>query len=944
MKLGKHKVNFYVDNSLKATHYYTLAWDFTEHRLSKDMVDNLPVNESNTFLQTDDRVYTWSNFDKVSQAGELRCVFYEPSGAEYLTIDGSEHPAYAFEDPYDGVQQDHWDWYRVWAYIDIRDNSAAWKTGNWRLEFSIKNPFTNLWEPYYDDHFQILEAPNVIPTVEIQPGAAVAGSNLVVTILAADNTYLGETRLYWSVNGQVQDQRWPNLNSPNFSRSYHIPNLAAGDSLQVWAEAYDNSGNRGTSVIHTIPVAAPPTLALAPSGQTVSARSGQVALSVANTGGGLLTWTMTTNAPWLSLNTQTGSNNGMVGISYPINNGPQRQAVVTATAGTQQLSMTLIQQAYQPPAFSILEPNANTLEVDELLTIVWSDGEATDHQIQWYYDTDDQGWDGQPIGASLPTASAQNSVDWNTSAIPEGTYFLYAVISNGEHAPTRAYSPAVNISHAPLEADLSISISNGGTSLVPGAPVVYRVEVENLGPRSVSQVSFNHLLPSALTQVSWNCLTPASSSCTNQGTGPLDGIAQLAVGDTALFTIGAIIDPTAKGNLDHQIEVVGPNGMVDLHPENNTARDLAPLTPSADLALIITGPLTALQPESLVRFTLKLTNMGSSQAENISLSLSPDPSFSNIVIDAPGWTVTSTGPETVLARTNLLPGIETLQLVADTSATPGDYIISASLSADTNDPLTGNNAAQFQIHLLAPGECQIGDVTANGEITAFDATQVLKHAALLPTSYDPIPLCAGDATCNGEITAFDATQILKYDAQLITELPCVSAKQGLSEPYLSTLTPTLETLFLDQASFALPLILLTDDHSGIEAIQGVIDYDPALLEIDGISLVGTQTAAWLWVVNNSQPGQLTFGAAGHKPCESGDVVVKLIGRPLSHGQTSLEISSTLFNEDPGQSDGFPLTLRYCLFPKDFLENLPLWQTQDIRTLLPLLQCESGTLN
>lgn len=84
---------------------------------------------------------------------------------------------------------------------------------------------------------------------------------------------------------------------------------------------------------------------------------------------------------------------------------------------------------------------------DASFTIQWAaqdaDGGAT---VSLYYDANASGYDGTLIASGL--AAAGGSHAWNTSGIPEGTYYIYAVITDGTNE-NRAYSGGpVIIRHA----------------------------------------------------------------------------------------------------------------------------------------------------------------------------------------------------------------------------------------------------------------------------------------------------------------------------------------------------------------------------------------------------------------------------------------------------------------------------------------------------------------
>lgn len=65
---------------------------------------------------------------------------------------------------------------------------------------------------------------------------------------------------------------------------------------------------------------------------------------------------------------------------------------------------------------------------------------------------------------------------------------------------------------------------------------------------------------------------------------------------------------------------------------------------------------------------------------------------------------------------------------------------------------------------------EMGDVTMNGSVSAFDAAAILRHAANAG-EIDEALLFLGDVSGNGNVTAFDASLVLQFVADIIDCLP-----------------------------------------------------------------------------------------------------------------------------------------------------------------------------
>ncbi|MFC1582577.1 hypothetical protein ACFL4W_03450, partial [Planctomycetota bacterium] len=94
-----------------------------------------------------------------------------------------------------------------------------------------------------------------------------------------------------------------------------------------------------------------------------------------------------------------------------------------------------------PPELTLLGPDG----IDDLgyptFTITWIDEDLTDDAtIALYYDDNAVGCDGVEIVAGLSEDDTADSYFWNTSSVPEGLYYLYAKIDDGEDPPVYVYS------------------------------------------------------------------------------------------------------------------------------------------------------------------------------------------------------------------------------------------------------------------------------------------------------------------------------------------------------------------------------------------------------------------------------------------------------------------------------------------------------------------------
>ncbi|HOP46388.1 MAG TPA: IPTL-CTERM sorting domain-containing protein [Desulfobacteraceae bacterium] len=154
---------------------------------------------------------------------------------------------------------------------------------------------------------------------------------------------------------------------------------------------------------------------------------------------------------------------GDVGLNGSISVSPQSTTTYTITAAdscnaiTDAVTVTVL----YPPSIKITAPCTDNARANRSFTIKWTDADADDDaDISIFYDSDGSGEDGTLIVAGLhedPDSQGDEYI-WDTSVLPEGTYYIYAVIDDGMHDPVVKYSDGtITIEHIPpsIEAKLN---------------------------------------------------------------------------------------------------------------------------------------------------------------------------------------------------------------------------------------------------------------------------------------------------------------------------------------------------------------------------------------------------------------------------------------------------------------------------------------------------------
>jgi uncharacterized repeat protein (TIGR01451 family) len=263
---------------------------------------------------------------------------------------------------------------------------------------------------------------------------------------------------------------------------------------------------------------------------------------------------------------------------------------------------------------------------------------------------------------------------WSVSGT---TATLISAIGGGTTATGDMATPA---GPAP---NLSITKTDGVTTVYRGGPVTYTIVVTNSGTYTVTG-TVTDTVPATVTGVTWTCVASAGSSCAAaSGSGnTINTSATLEAGDIATYTVSGTITATASGTLTNTANVALPAWLTDSNTGNNTASDSDTINLNANLGITKTDGLTSINPGSAVTYTIVVSNAG------------PDGSTGSIVTDTVPATITgvtwtcgaASGGATCGAASGSGNAISTTaNLPSGSSVT---YTVSGTLSAAATGTLT----------------------------------------------------------------------------------------------------------------------------------------------------------------------------------------------------------------------------------------------------------------
>jgi uncharacterized repeat protein (TIGR01451 family) len=134
--------------------------------------------------------------------------------------------------------------------------------------------------------------------------------------------------------------------------------------------------------------------------------------------------------------------------------------------------------------------------------------------------------------------------------------------------------------YTPPGANLSISKTDGVSSVVSGSPVTYTITVTNAGQGTVVGARVSDVLPAALQDASWTCAPAASggvADCAASGSGDIDDTVTLGAGESVVYSLEATA--SGSGSLVNTATVAAPGDSVDPDPSDDSATDTDSIVP-----------------------------------------------------------------------------------------------------------------------------------------------------------------------------------------------------------------------------------------------------------------------------------------------------------------------------------------------------------------------------
>lgn len=243
-------------------------------------------------------------------------------------------------------------------------------------------------------------------------------------------------------------------------------------------------------------------------------------------------------------------------------------------------------------------------------------------------------------------------------------------------------------------ADVGVTVTASKTQLKLGEDVTFRLTVHNAGPAAATAVSVQDALPAGLT---WRSAVTSTGSY-DAATG-LWTVATLANGADA--TLDLVARAATPGTLINTVTVTASPS--DGNPTNNSASVSLTVADAADLELHLRSSTRQPKTGQTVTLTVAVSNHGPSQAVSVVATNQLPPGLSLASASTSVGTFNSATRNWTIG--NLSSGATaTLNIVATVLAS-GDLRTSASVTATTEDPSSGNNAMNLMLRRCQRQHC-----------------------------------------------------------------------------------------------------------------------------------------------------------------------------------------------------------------------------------------------
>ncbi|RLK62375.1 CARDB domain-containing protein [Actinokineospora cianjurensis] len=416
---------------------------------------------------------------------------------------------------------------------------------------------------------------------------------------------------------------------------------------------------------------------------------------------------------------------------------------------------------------------------------------------------------------------------------------LESVVAEPTNAQPDGRSDSASSTVRP-RADIFVEVVSDTPTVTPGQQATWTVTAINAGPSTARDIVVTAVAPAGTTgatltgppgvtcdSAALRCVIPAL-------TPGKEGSAQLTLRATVPADFSAPL-------VDAEATVASP--VEDPNPGDNTATASTPVSPTADLRIVVAVTPTPIVAGGPVALTATITNAGPSVAAGTTFTLPVPVGLENVTVEAPPGVTCDT---TVACAVGTLP-VGDIQIVIRGQVSPtyteNTLTVSASVSSDAGDPNPGDNTTT---------------TVSQSEVSAdLGVTATIDPAA--PVAGSPVTVTA-TVRANGPSTATDVTFTLPIPAELrdvqVTAPPGVTCDPTVACA-AGTMLPGTEITVIVRG------VLAPDFTGGTLALTASVDAsspDNNPTNDSATATSSTSSSADLSVVTAVAPSPLTAGS------------------------------------------------------------------------------------
>jgi uncharacterized repeat protein (TIGR01451 family) len=275
------------------------------------------------------------------------------------------------------------------------------------------------------------------------------------------------------------------------------------------------------------------------------------------------------------------------------------------------------------------------------------------------------------------------------------------------------------------QTDLSITKSDGQTTVVAGTPVTYTIVASNGGPTGVTGATVTDTFPATISGVTWTCSASGGSSCgAPSGSGNINQTVNLLAGGNATFVATGTLSSTATGSLSNTASIAAPGGVADPNLGNNSATDTDTILMQSDVSITKTDGASTAGAGSPVTYTITASNAGPSAVTAATVSDTFPAALTGVT-----WTCSASGGSSCGTASGTGNINHTVNLLVGGTATftaTGTLDVNASgtlsntatvaVPGGVTDPVPGNNSATDNDTIIPAAQLSI--TKTDGQTTA----------------------------------------------------------------------------------------------------------------------------------------------------------------------------------------------------------------------------------